>query len=132
MKSNDKTTVPPKTLRKRFVKKVKKISVDQIAEELLNHSRTELARSITLIESIRKEDREVATNLLDKVLPHTGNSIRIGVSGVPGAGKSTFIEQFGWMLCEQGYRVAVLVIGTSARKTGESIYGEKYRMEERA
>lgn len=129
MKSNDKTTVPPKTLRKRFVKKVKKISVDQIAEELLNHSRTELARAITLIESIRKEDREEATNLLDKVLPHTGNSIRIGVSGVPGAGKSTFIEQFGWMLCELGYRVAVLAIDPSSTKTGGSILGDKTRME---
>ncbi len=129
MKYRDETTTSSKTNRRRFVKRSKHISVDQIAEGLLTQSRTELARAITLIESVRKEDREAAKTLLDKVLPDAGNSIRIGVSGVPGAGKSTFIEQFGWMLCEQGHRVAVLAIDPSSTKTGGSILGDKTRME---
>src|SRR5690625_2984609 len=114
MKYSDKTTTTQKTYRKRFVKRTKHIPVDQIVDGLLTQSRTELARAITLIESVRIEDREAAKTLLDKVLPDAGNSIRIGVSGVPGAGKSTFIEQFGWMLCELGHRVAVLAIDPSS------------------
>src|SRR5699024_12082138 len=74
-------------------------------------------------------DRKQAQALLQEVMPKTGNSIRIGISGVPGAGKSTFIETFGMMLCEMGYKVAVLAIDPSSSLTGGSVLGDKTRME---
>src|SRR5690625_7874280 len=86
--------------RKKFVKIDKKFEVDKMIDSLLKGARTELAKAITLGESVRNEDRDVAKELLEKVLPSIGKSIRIGSSGVPGAGKSTFIEGFGMMLCD--------------------------------
>src|SRR5699024_12108223 len=74
-------------------------------------------------------DRKQAQALLQEVMPKTGNSIRIGISGVPGAGKSTFIETFGMMLCEMGYKVAVLAIDPSSSLTGGSVLGDITRME---
>src|SRR5690625_2919772 len=116
--------------RKKFVKIDKKFEVDKMIDSLLKGSRTELAKAITLVESVRNEDRDVAKELLEKVLPSIGKSIRIGISGVPGAGKSTFIESFGMMLCELGYHVAVLAIDPSSARTGGSILGDKTRMEQ--
>src|SRR5699024_6622023 len=115
--------------RRRFVKRDRSISVDDLYDKVAAGSRRELARAITLIESIRPEDQKVAQQLLNKLIPRTGDSIRIGVSGVPGAGKSTFIETFGLMLCEQGYKVAVLAIDPSSTVTGGSVLGDKTRME---
>ena len=118
-----------RTKRRRFIKKKETVQIDSLYEKIISGSRLDLARAITLIESIRSEDQTHAQALLQKALPHTGNSVRIGISGVPGAGKSTFIETFGLMLCELGYKVAVLAIDPSSSVTGGSILGDKTRMQ---
>jgi len=118
-----------RTKRRRFIKKKETVQIDSLYEKVMSGSRLDLARAITLIESIRSEDQTHAQALLQKALPHTGNSVRIGISGVPGAGKSTFIETFGLMLCELGYKVAVLAIDPSSSVTGGSILGDKTRMQ---
>jgi len=99
------------------------------AETIRSGPRRALAKGITLIESLRAEDRERAQNLLGELLPYTGNSIRIGITGVPGVGKSTFIESFGLHLLNQGKRVAVLAVDPSSPLAGGSILGDKTRME---
>ena len=91
-----------------------------------------LARTITLIESGLTEHQELARNIIDKLLSHTGSAVRLGITGVPGAGKSTFIESFGTMLTELGLKVAVLAIDPSSRRSGGSILGDKTRMEKLA
>ncbi len=103
--------------------------VDELYEGVLAGNTLSLARSITLIESQRPDHREIADQLLTKLLPHTGKSLRIGLSGVPGAGKSTFTEAFGTYITEQGHRIAVLAIDPSSPKTKGSILGDKTRME---
>lgn len=117
------------TTRKRFVKKKQQTAIPNLAEEILNGSRLHLARGITLLESITAEDQKEGQALLLRLLPNTGNSIRLGITGVPGAGKSTFIEQLGLMLAEAGHKVAVLAIDPSSTITGGSILGDKTRME---
>ncbi|MDH3993244.1 MAG: methylmalonyl Co-A mutase-associated GTPase MeaB [Gammaproteobacteria bacterium] len=99
-------------------------------ESLLSGNRRSLAKAITLVESKLTADREQAQGILEQVLPHSGNSIRIGITGVPGVGKSTFIEAFGLYLIEQGKRVAVLAVDPSSPIAGGSILGDKTRMEE--
>jgi LAO/AO transport system kinase len=89
-----------------------------------------LSRVITLIESRRPEDRDLAQRVLTELLPHAGNSLRLGITGVPGAGKSTLIESLGLNLTRHGYRVAILAIDPSSRITGGSILGDKTRMVE--
>ncbi|MCS4558953.1 ATP/GTP-binding protein, partial [Shewanella sp. C32] len=84
-------------------------------------NRTVLGQAITLVESNAWKHQEKAQELIQRLLPHTGTSIRIGITGVPGAGKSTFIEAFGTMLCEMGHRVAVLAVDPSSTLTGGSI-----------
>ncbi len=103
-----------------------------LAEAVLAGDRRALARAITLIESTRADHRAEATALLEALLPHTGKSVRIGISGVPGVGKSTFIESFGLHVIEQGHRIAVLAVDPSSRRSGGSILGDKTRMEELA
>ncbi len=93
-------------------------------------NRRALARAITLIESSREEDRTAAQELLAELLPDTGKSIRLGISGVPGVGKSTFIEAFGVYLAKRGRRVAVLAVDPSSPIHGGSILGDKTRMSE--
>lgn len=93
-------------------------------------NRRALAKGITLVESTLEHHREEAQAVLEHVLPYTGKSIRIGISGVPGVGKSTFIESFGLHLIEQGKRVAVLAVDPSSPIHGGSILGDKTRMEE--
>jgi LAO/AO transport system kinase len=88
-----------------------------------------MAKAITLLESTLADHRSAADELLNALLPHTGRSLRIGLSGVPGVGKSTFIEALGLMLVEQGHRVAVLAVDPSSRISGGSILGDKTRME---
>ena len=97
---------------------------------LLSGNRRALAKAITLVESKLESHREQAQGILEQVLPHSGNSIRIGITGVPGVGKSTFIEAFGLYLIEQGKRVAVLAVDPSSPIAGGSILGDKTRMEE--
>ena len=92
-------------------------------------SRRALAKSITLLESTRPDHRAQADALLNDILPHTGNAMRLGISGVPGVGKSTFIETLGLALIKQGHRVAVLAIDPSSSVSGGSILGDKTRME---
>ena len=103
--------------------------VDTLARGLLAGERAALARAITLIESAAPQHRQLAQALLGWLMPHTGRSIRIGVTGVPGAGKSTFIDSFGCYLTERGRRVAVLAIDPSSSLSGGSILGDKTRME---
>ncbi|MCA1796054.1 MAG: methylmalonyl Co-A mutase-associated GTPase MeaB [Geobacteraceae bacterium] len=91
-----------------------------------------LAKGITLIESRKTEHMQQATQVLEALLPRTGNSLRIGISGVPGVGKSTFIEAFGLSLVRQGHKVAVLAVDPSSQISGGSILGDKTRMEQLA
>ena len=106
-----------------------KIATEAIADRLLAHDRAMLARAITLIESTRDDDREQALDVIDRVLPHTGKSIRIGITGVPGVGKSTFIEAFGLHAIEAtGKTLAVLAVDPSSPLSGGSIMGDKTRM----
>lgn len=110
----------------------KPLTVDDYVEGVLSGDRVMLARTITLIESSAKKHRDLAEEVLKRLMPHTGNSIRVGITGVPGAGKSTLIEAFGTMLCEDGHKVAVLAIDPSSSVTGGSILGDKTRMEKLA
>jgi LAO/AO transport system kinase len=96
---------------------------------VLARERRALAKAITLIESQRPDHQARARRLLDALLPHTGRSLRVGVTGTPGVGKSTFIEKLGLLLIEQGHRVAVLAIDPSSSISGGSILGDKTRME---
>ena len=91
--------------------------------------RRAIAKAITLLESTRADHRVLADELLTGLLPHTGKSFRLGISGVPGVGKSTFIEALGLFLIGQGHRVAVLTIDPSSTVSGGSILGDKTRME---
>ena len=104
--------------------------MSELAEQIVAGDRRALARAITTVESTRPDHREEAAALLTEVLPHTGGAIRIGVSGAPGSGKSTFIEAFGLHLVEHGHRVAVLAVDPSSTRTGGSILGDKTRMGE--
>src|SRR5690554_5541424 len=96
---------------------------------LLSGNRRALAKAITLIESKRDVDRAKSQELLERILPHSGKSIRVGISGVPGVGKSTFIESFGLYLLSQGKKLAVLAVDPSSPIAGGSILGDKTRME---
>ncbi len=96
---------------------------------VIARDRRSLAKAITLVESTRADHRARAQALVDAMLPHTGNSLRIGITGVPGVGKSTFIEAFGLSLIAKGHRVAVLAIDPSSSVGGGSILGDKTRME---
>jgi LAO/AO transport system kinase len=118
----------------RFVKKKQSPRLDpaSLTVEIKSGSRTALAKGITLIESNAEHDFHSAQALLHQILPDSGNSIRIGITGVPGAGKSTFIESFGSYLCDLGHKVAVLAVDPTSSLTGGSILGDKTRMEKLA
>ncbi|NEU29723.1 methylmalonyl Co-A mutase-associated GTPase MeaB [bacterium LRH843] len=105
------------------------LTLNDYAEGIKNNNRAILARAITLIESNAPKHFSLAQDVIAEIMPLTGNSIRIGITGVPGAGKSTFIETFGTMLCEKGHRVAVLAIDPSSTLSHGSILGDKTRME---
>jgi LAO/AO transport system kinase len=102
---------------------------EQLATRLVDGDRRALAQSITLVESTRPDHRSDAAVLLDAVLARTGGAIRLGVTGTPGAGKSTFIEELGGHVTATGHRVAVLTVDPSSRRSGGSILGDKTRME---
>ncbi|QMW00146.1 methylmalonyl Co-A mutase-associated GTPase MeaB [Spirosoma foliorum] len=96
---------------------------------ILAGDRLVLSQSITLVESRRIDDQDIAQQALEAVLPQTGNSIRIGITGVPGVGKSTFIEAFGTYLTQQSHRLAVLTVDPTSQRSGGSLLGDKTRME---
>jgi len=101
---------------------------EDVAYGILARERKVLSRAITLTESSLASHREIAQEALQKLLPRTGKAIRLGISGVPGVGKSTFIEALGLKLIEAGHRVAVLAIDPSSQRSGGSILGDKTRM----
>ncbi len=104
--------------------------LEDLKQGVTSGDRGALARAITLAESRRPDDQEQAQELIADLLPRTGGARRVGMTGVPGAGKSTVIEALGLWLIEQGHRVAVLVIDPSSSRTGGSILGDKTRMQE--
>lgn len=115
--------------KRRPVAKRRSFSVEEYKDGILSGNKTILAQAITLIESNAPAHIERAQELVAELLPHTGNSFRVGITGVPGAGKSTFIECLGSMLCKEGKKVAVLAVDPSSTITGGSILGDKTRME---
>lgn len=120
-----------KTAAQKFIKlKRKQLSVDEYYNGIISGNIAILSKAITIVESQLDEHRALASQIIEKCLPHTGNSIRIGITGVPGVGKSTFIESFGKLITDTGNKLAVLAIDPSSTKTKGSILGDKTRMEE--
>jgi LAO/AO transport system kinase len=113
----------------KFVKKNRDIPVEHYINGIKNGDRVLLAQAITLVESNAKHHFEKAQQIIEALLQKKSKSIRIGITGVPGAGKSTFIDAFGTFLCEQGNRVAVLAVDPSSQVSKGSIMGDKTRME---
>ncbi|WP_441247504.1 methylmalonyl Co-A mutase-associated GTPase MeaB [Kitasatospora sp. McL0602] len=105
------------------------IDLDAYVQGVLDGSRAYIARAVTLVESTRPDHRALAQQLLVALLPHAGRAVRVGITGVPGVGKSTFIDTFGSMLTGLGHRVAVLAVDPTSTRTGGSILGDKTRME---
>jgi LAO/AO transport system kinase len=117
---------PPETLaRQNF----DTLTPDELAQRIVSGDRAALARAITLVESLRSVHRRRAQALLQELLPHTGKAHRIGITGVPGVGKSTAIDQLGINLIADGRRIAVLAVDPTSRRTGGSILGDKTRMQ---
>ncbi len=108
------------------------IDIKSLYHGIINQDRAKLARAITLIESKNLKHQIHAQQLLSKALPHTGKALRIGITGVPGAGKSTLIENFGLNLIKQGHKVAILAVDPSSSISGGSLLGDKTRMEQLA
>ncbi|HOO34087.1 MAG TPA: methylmalonyl Co-A mutase-associated GTPase MeaB [Thermotogota bacterium] len=113
----------------RLVKKRIKLTLEDYEQGVREGNRTILARAITLVESNSHKHRDMAEELIKKILPFSGHSVRIGITGMPGAGKSTFIEAIGNYLCDRGHKVAVLAVDPSSSLTKGSILGDKTRME---
>ena len=109
--------------------KKSELTVDDYVKGILEGNRTILSRAITMIESENPTHIVMAQTIIERCLPHSGNSLRIGITGVPGVGKSTFIESFGGMLTAEGHKLAVLAIDPSSERTKGSILGDKTRME---
>lgn len=123
----------PETLNMSAISKHKSgkladITVQEYVDGILQGNRMLLSRAITLIESSLSRHHIIARQILDKCLPHSGNSIRIGITGIPGVGKSTFIEALGSLLMNEGKKVAVLAVDPSSSKSKGSILGDKTRM----
>ncbi len=102
--------------------------VAALADAVRSGDRADLARAITLVESTRPDHRAKAQRLLLALMPHAGSAMHVGITGVPGVGKSTLIEALGMNLIEGGHRVAVLAVDPSSTRTGGSILGDKTRM----
>lgn len=109
-----------------------KFSTEELAAGIRSGNKRLIAKAITLVESKKNEHRQQAEELLKRIMPFTGNSVRVGITGVPGAGKSTFIENFGRLAISEGKKVAVLAIDPSSAINKGSILGDKTRMEELA
>ncbi len=122
-------SINPDVLNRSGGKRRKKYSADEYAEGIISGNRTILSRAITLTESSLPEHYEIAQAVIEKCLPYSANSIRIGITGVPGVGKSTFIETFGLFIAGTGRKPAVLTIDPTSTQTRGSILGDKTRME---
>ena len=109
-----------------------RLTLDQLEQGVRAGDRALLARAITLVESTRPGDQADARALLDRLLPATGGALRVGITGVPGVGKSTFIEALGKLLTSRGTKLAVLAVDPSSSRTGGAILGDKTRMHELA
>lgn len=125
----------PSTVNEDFVKKARNFKTqtfdcDYYVDGIINSEIKILAQAITLVESTKKEHRQLAEKILEACMPKAKESIRIGITGVPGVGKSTFIEAFGKFLTAKAYKVAVLAIDPSSNKNKGSILGDKTRMED--
>ena len=115
----------------RFLSRRRKApTLDEYVEGIMQGNRTILSQAITLVESSLPEHTQVAQDIVERCLPHSGKSMRIGITGVPGAGKSTFIEAIGGYLTSKGHKLAVLAIDPSSERSKGSILGDKTRMEE--
>jgi LAO/AO transport system kinase len=121
--AGNKARVRPRAPRRR------RLNVDEYVEGVTAGDRNVLAQAITLVESNASAHLGMSQDVLRRLLPHSGRSIRVGITGVPGVGKSTFIEALGLYLCDRGHRVAVLAVDPSSKVTGGSILGDKTRME---
>ena len=127
----------PSQVNEEFLKNFKhnrpvNLSVQDYLQGILSGNRVILSKAITLIESSKKEHQELAQEIIEKCLPHSGKSFRLGITGVPGVGKSTFIEAIGMYLIGQGKKIAVLAIDPSSQRSKGSILGDKTRMEDLA
>jgi LAO/AO transport system kinase len=111
-------------------KRIKIPATKELIKGILKKDKTALSRSITLVESTVQKHQDQAREIIETCLTHANNSIRIGITGVPGVGKSTFIEQFGTLLAQKNYKVAVLAVDPSSSISGGSILGDKTRMED--
>jgi len=125
----------PSSVNEDLVRKLKarrkpQLTVEQYLDGILSKNRVILSQAITMIESALPKHQEVAQQIIEKALPHAGKSIRVGITGVPGVGKSTFIEALGKYLTSKGHRLAVLAIDPSSERSKGSILGDKTRMEE--
>ena len=117
-------------LAEKLLARRKSVSSSDLVAGILSHNQTALSRAITMIESTAAKHKELAREIITACLPHAHNSIRIGITGVPGVGKSTFIESFGKLLISKGKKVAVLTVDPSSSISKGSILGDKTRMEE--
>jgi len=121
--------INPDVLTKSIRKRRKKYSADEFVAGILSGNRTILSQAITMVESSLPDHYETAQLIVEKCLPYSGRSVRIGITGVPGAGKSTFIETFGLCITGEGRKLAVLTVDPSSEDTKGSILGDKTRME---
>jgi LAO/AO transport system kinase len=124
-----KVPVTPANNRQEWRARRATLSLDDYVEGVLSGDRVRLARAISLVESINPDHQKVAQDLLVRLAPHAGKAHRIGITWVPGVGKSTFIEAFGNLLIDKGHKVAVLAVDPSSSRSGGSILGDKTRME---
>ena len=104
------------------------VDVAALADDVRGGDRGSIARAITLVESTRPDHREAAADLISRLTAYTGMAVRVGITGVPGAGKSTFINAMGVRLIEQGHRIAVLAVDPSSSRSGGSVLGDRTRM----
>ena len=122
--------VNPKALERMMAKRQKLLSLQEYVDGILKGDIVILSKAITLVESSLPEHQKMAQDIIAACLPHSGNAIRLGITGVPGAGKSTFIEALGMELSSKGHKLAVLAIDPSSQRSKGSILGDKTRMEE--
>ena len=122
-------SINPDVLKSSGRRKRKKYSADEFVSGILDGNRTILSQAITLVESSLPDHYETAQTIIEKCLPYSARSVRIGITGVPGAGKSTFIESFGLYITGLGHKLAVLTVDPSSEHTKGSILGDKTRME---
>ncbi|MCB1156176.1 MAG: methylmalonyl Co-A mutase-associated GTPase MeaB [Leptospiraceae bacterium] len=123
---------PPDSINLNFAqnyRRKRKLNQSEYVEGVLSGNRAVLSQAITLLESSLPEHEELAAGIIEQCIPHSGKSLRIGITGVPGVGKSSFIETFGIYLLRKNHRLAVLAIDPSSQRSGGSILGDKTRME---